>query len=61
MQRDLYSAFLLMNSNKDLRTTNKTLYKMNFNTFVKNYNLCINGFKNKDIKYPLSFGLKYII
>ena len=60
IQRDLYSAFLLMNSNKDLKTTNRTLCKMNFNTFVKNHNLYINELKNKDVKYPLSFGLKYI-
>ena len=61
IQRDLYSAYLLMNSNKDLKTTNKTLCKMNFNTFVKNHNLCIKELKNENIKYPLSFGLKKLI
>ena len=60
IQRDLYSAFLLMNSNKNLKTTNKTLCKMNFDTFVKNHNQCIKELKNKNVKYPLSFGLKYI-
>ena len=60
IQRDLYSAYLLMNSNKNLKTTNKNLCKMNFDTFVKNHNQCINELKNKNIKYPLSFGLKYI-
>ena len=50
-----------MNSNKNLKTTNKNLCKMNFDTFVKNHNQCINELKNKNIKYPLSFGLKYIV
>ena len=60
IQRDLYSAFLLMNSNKNLRTTNKNLCKMNFDIFVKNHNICINNLKNEEIKCPLSFGIKYI-
>lgn len=60
IQRDLYSAFLLMNSNKNLKTTNRTLCKMNFDNFIKNHNKCIKELKNKNVKYPLSFGLKYI-
>lgn len=61
IQRDLYSAYLLMNSNKNLKTTNKTLCKINFDTFIKNHNICINELKNKNAKYPLSFGLKKLI
>ena len=61
IQRDTYSAFLLMNSNKNLKNTNKKLCKMNFDTFVKNHNKCIEELKNEKKKYPLSFGLKYIV
>jgi hypothetical protein len=38
VQRDLYSAFLLQNSNEDLTFANKSLCDNNFNNFIINHN-----------------------
>lgn len=57
IQRDLYSAFLLMcaeNKNKP----NKELCEKEFNDFVKLHNECICKLKDSEIKLLSSFGIK---
>ena len=62
IQRDLYSAYLIMNSNKNLKTTNRTLCNINFENFKKLHNVLINEMINNNKKYPNSFGLdKFIV
>ena len=61
IQRDLYSAFLIMNSNKNLKTTNRTLCKMNFEKFLKQHNELIGEMINDNKKYPKSFGLEKLL
>jgi hypothetical protein len=60
VQRDLYSAFLLMNSDASLEYTNRDKCNDTFNIFLKNHNDLILKMQNDDIRYPSSFGLKYI-
>lgn len=57
IQRDLYSAFLIMNSNKSLKNTNKKLCKQEYKQFVLNHDKCIEHMISKNEKYPKSFGL----
>lgn len=54
VQRDLYSSFLLMNSNENLNTTNRDKCISRFNNFVKLHNICIEENRNKP--HPNSFG-----
>lgn len=60
IQRDLYSAFLLMNSDKTLTKPNRCKCKMTFKNFVKLHNECIENIKQENIKQnkknPSSFG-----
>lgn len=61
IQRDLYSAFLLMNANDDLQTTNRELCIKEFDNFIKNHNLEIarlTQLKKDGIKFPSSMGIK---
>ena len=59
VQRDLYSAFLLMNSKKDLKETNRRLCIKEYDNFLINHDKCIEEIKkNKDIKLLSSFGIK---
>ena len=60
VQRDLYSAFLLMNSDTSLNHVDRDKCNDTFNYFLKNHNDLIIKMQNDDISYPLSFGLKYI-
>ena len=60
VQRDLYSAFLLMNSESDLTHADRELCFQEYNNFKKNHDICINELKeqtNSIKKYPTSFGL----
>lgn len=56
IQRDLYSSFLLMNSNLDLKETNREKCFDTYNTFLINHDKCIEAIKNMNTKHPLSFG-----
>lgn len=58
IQRDLYSAFLLMNSNETLDTPDRSKCISSYNTFVKNHDLCINTLKHTLDNLPLSFGIR---
>lgn len=60
IQRDLYSAFLLMNSNKSKTKSNRKECISNFDNFLKLHNEEIERLKtlkSKGIKHPKSFGL----
>ena len=58
IQRDLYSAFLLMNSKKDLSHTDIELCHQTYEIFKKNHKKCLDELmSNKDIKLLSSFGL----
>ena len=57
VQRDLYSAFLLMNSESDLTHADRELCFQEYDNFKKNHDVYINELKNKDTKFPTSFGL----
>ena len=54
IQRDLYSSFLLMNSNDNLETPNRDKCIESFDKFLENHNKCIK--ENKDKPHPKSFG-----
>lgn len=56
IQRDLYSAFLLMNSRLDLKETNREKCLETFENFVINHNDCIKDINKIYGKHPLSFG-----
>lgn len=60
VQRDLYSAFLLMNSDESLNHTSRDRCNNTFKSFLKNHNDLIIKMQNDDTSYPSSFGLKYI-
>ena len=58
IQRDLYSAFLLKNSKKDLKTTNRKLCLTTFEAFKPLHDECIEELKmNSTIKRLSSFGI----
>jgi hypothetical protein len=50
VQRDLYSAFLLMNSNEDLKTSNTSLCIDGFKAFLIKHDIEINRIKETGIK-----------
>ena len=56
VQRDLYSAFLLMNSNDDLLSTNRDKCIKTFDNFLILHNICIESIKQNITKRPESFG-----
>ena len=58
IQRDLYSAFLLMNSKNNLKTTDRTLCIENFDNFVKLHDSEISRLEIYIDKLPTSFGIK---
>ena len=57
IQRDLYSAFLIMNINDDLETFDLNKCNDRFNDFVVKHNIKIDRLKNSDIKRVKSLGL----
>ena len=50
IQRDLYSAFLLMNSNNTLDKPDLNLCNITFENFIVNHIICINNLKANNIK-----------
>ena len=58
IQRDLYSAYLLLNHNEDLKTIDREKCIENFNTFLKKHNQLIEELKQNKEKYPKSFWLE---
>ena len=61
VQRDLYSAFLLKNSKKNLKQTNRDLCINGFNDFLYYHNLEINQILKSKEKTPKSFGILELI
>ncbi|WP_242289136.1 MULTISPECIES: transposase [unclassified Bacillus cereus group] len=57
VQRDLYSAFLLMNSDVNLKQTNQNCCIQTFDTFLKLHNQHIEELQQTKKKYPLSMGI----
>ena len=57
IQRDLYSAYLLLNHNEDLKTIDREKCIEHFNTFLENHNELISKLKEEKEKYPQSFWL----
>lgn len=60
IQRDIYSAFLLMNSNTALDHPDRDKCMKTYEAFVKNHDLCISSLLSDNRKYPSSFGLKRV-
>jgi hypothetical protein len=56
IQRDLYSAYLIMNSDKGLKTTNRNLCFENWNKFKRLHDIEINRLRNND-KTIASMGI----
>ena len=57
IQRDLYSAYLLLNHKKNLKEINRKKCIENFNTFLVNHNELISTLKQSWLPYPQSFWL----
>lgn len=58
IQRDLYSAFLLMNSKKNLKETDRKLCLKTYDDFKNQHDILINNLINSKEKLPHSFGIK---
>ena len=58
IQRDLYSAFLLMNSNEDLKHTNRDTCLKTYPKFKTAHNRCIREIEKAGQKVPSSFGIE---
>ena len=58
IQRDLYSAYLLLNHDEDLKTIDREKCIENFNTFLENHNQLIEELKQNKEEYPTSFWLE---
>ena len=57
IQRDLYSAFLLMNSNATGTATDRQKYIDTFPMFLITHDACMDTLLAENKKYPSSFGL----
>ena len=58
IQRDLYSAFLIMNADDTLEHADKNKCIDTYDQFVKNHDQCIEKLKKSNCKLPSSFGIK---
>ena len=58
IQRDLYSAYLLLNHKENLKEIDKEKCVKNFNTFLENHNQLISTLKQSWLIYPKSFWLE---
>ena len=58
IQRDLYSAYLLLNHKEDLKEIDRKKCIENFNTFLENHNQLISELKENWLTYPQSFWLE---
>lgn len=56
VQRDLYSAFLLMNSDASMEHVDRELCTMTFDQFLQAHDACIVDIRNSNTKIPRSFG-----
>ena len=56
VQRDLYSAFLIRNTNIDLKSTNRARCEAQFSNFVTMSTNYISNLKNNDVSYSAVFG-----
>ncbi|MEE1255975.1 MAG: transposase [Lachnospiraceae bacterium] len=61
IQRDLYSAFLIMNSNDANDSTDRPRCLETFDSFRMTHDACIRELINSNHKYPSSMGLKYFV
>ena len=59
IQRDLYSAFLIMNSNDTNDNTDRLRCLETFEYFRRMHDDCVRELINSNYKYPSSMGLKY--
>ena len=57
VQRDLYSAFLLMNSTSDLQSADRVLCIQTYDAFLINHDRCIADLINSSHKLLSSFGI----
>ena len=57
LQRDLYSAYLLLNHTEDLKEIDRKKCIEHFNTFLENHNQLISTLKQSWLTYPQSFWL----
>ena len=57
IQRDLYSAYLLLNHNEDYKEIDRKKCIEHFNTFLTNHNQLIEELKQNKEEYPTSFWL----
>ena len=57
IQRDLYSAYLLLNHKENLKEIDRKKCVKNFNTFLENHNELISTLKQSWLTYPKSFWL----
>ena len=58
VQRDLYSAFLLMNSDDSLEHADRNRCNETFEQFMHAHNACITDIRNSNTKIPRSFGFR---
>ena len=58
IQRDLYSAYLLLNHSENYKEIDRKKCIENFNTFFKNHNQLISELKENWLTYPKSFWLE---
>ena len=58
IQRDLYSAYLLLNHTEDLKEIDRKKCIEHFNTFLVNHNELISTLKQSWLTYPQSFWLE---
>ena len=58
IQRDLYSAYLLLNHTEDLKEIDREKCIEHFNTFLENHNQLISTLKQSWLTYPQSFWLE---
>ena len=58
IQRDLYSAYLLLNHKKNIKEIDRKKCIENFNTFLENHNQLITTLKQSWLTYPQSFWLE---
>ena len=56
VQRDLYSAFLLKNSNDQRNSPDRAKCIKEFDGFVEHMNVCIEKIKQTNTSYPACFG-----
>ena len=56
VQRDLYSAFLLKNSNDQRNSPDRAKCIKEFDEFVEHMNVCIEKIKQTNTSYPACFG-----